>query len=129
MNSTVFRETAETVAAQIEAGGGVLLTCGDEAVGSGRWVPVFYAHTPWMEIKRIGVLPAHTRQGLGGLILEALETQGREADMQGAQLAVRSDQPRLVDYYAALGYQLADDVDLTTMNPLEPPPFGMRKVF
>ena len=49
--------------------------------------------------------------------------------MRGAQLAVRSDQPRLVDYYAALGYVLADDVDLTTMNPLEPAPFGMRKIF
>ena len=82
-----------------------------------------------MEVKRIGVLPAHTGHGLGAMILEALETQGREAGVAGAQLAVRFDQPRLVDYYAALGYRLAEDVALTTVNPRAPPPTGMRKWF
>ena len=130
-SSTVFRETAETVRAQIERGGGVLMTHAGETVGSGRWVPVPGPGGGglWMEAKRIGVLPEHTGQGLGARLLAALEDLGRSAGCAGCQLAVRSDQPRLVGYYVALGYSEADDVDLTTMNPLEPPPFGMRKVF
>ncbi len=52
-----------------------------------------------------------------------------EAGAVGAQLAVRADQPRLVDFYAALGYSGADDVELTAHNPLSLPPFGMRKIF
>lgn len=127
----MFRETAESVAAQIARGGGVMLEAGGERIGSGRWVelPGPGGQGRWMEVKRIGVLPAFTGQGLGAVILEALEAQGREAGMEGAQLAVRFDQPRLVDYYAAFGYTLAEDVELTTVNPRAPPPVGMRKWF
>lgn len=127
----MFRETAESVAAQIANGGGVLLMQGEAAIGSGRWVEVAgpSGQGRWMEVKRIGVLPSHTGQGFGAAILEALEAQGREAGMAGAQLAVRFDQPRLVAYYAALGYQLAEDVELTTINPRAPLPVGMRKWF
>lgn len=127
----MFRETAESVAAQIAKGGGVVLEVGGEPAGSGRWVevPGPGGQGRWMEVKRIGVLPAQTGKGLGAVVLHALEAQGREAGMAGAQLAVRFDQPRLVDYYAALGYQLAEDVALTTVNPRAPPPVGMRKWF
>lgn len=127
----MFRETAESVAAQIANGGGVLLMQGEAAIGSGRWVevPGPGGQGRWMEVKRIGVLPSHTGRGLGAVILGAVEAQGREVGMAGAQLAVRFDQPRLVAYYAALGYQQAEDVALTTVNPRAPPPTGMRKWF
>ncbi len=127
----MFRETPETVAAQIAKGGAVLLEAAGEPIGSGRWVrvPGPGGEADWMEIKRIGVLLAGTRQGLGEVILRALEEMGREASMAGAQLAIRTDQPRLVDFYASLGYALAGDVELTTINPLSPPPIGMRKLF
>jgi GNAT superfamily N-acetyltransferase len=129
--STVFRETPETVAAQITKGGAVILEIGGVPAGSGRWVavpgPAGQGH--WMEVKRIGVLPAFTGQGLGAQILQALEEMGREEGKAGAQLAIRADQPRLIDFYARLGYALAGDVELTTHNPLSPPPTGMRKWF
>jgi GNAT superfamily N-acetyltransferase len=127
----VFRETPETVAAQIAKGGGAVLMKGDEAIGSGRWVavPGPGGQGAWMEVKRIGVLPAYQKQGLGAVILAALEAAGRGAGKAGAQLAIRADQPRLIDFYAGLGYQRADDVELTTVNPRSPPPFGMRKIF
>lgn len=129
--STVFRETPETVAAQIGKGGAVILEIGGAVAGSGRWVavPGPGGQGRWMEVKRIGVLPAHTGRGLGAVILEALEGQGHEAGSEGAQLAIRADQPRLVSYYQAAGYTLAGDVELTTLNPLSPPPIGMRKWF
>ena len=104
---------------------------GEEAIGSGRWVsvPGPGGQGAWMEVKRIGVLPAHQKRGLGAVILAALEADGRAAGKAGAQLAIRTDQPRLIDFYATLGYVRADDVELTTINPLSPPPFGMRKTF
>lgn len=131
LESTVFRETPETVAAQIARGGAVILEAGGEPIGSGRWVavPGPAGQGAWMEVKRIGVLPAFTKRGFGAQILEALESMGREAGKAGAQLAIRADQRRLVDFYAGLGYVLAGDVELTTVNPLSPPPIGMRKWF
>ena len=127
----MFRETPETVAAQIAKGGGAILLHGAEPIGSGRWVavPGPGGQGAWMEVKRIGVLPEYQKQGLGAVILAALEADGRAAGKQGAQLAIRADQPRLIDFYAGLGYVRADDVELTTVNLLSPPPFGMRKIF
>ena len=127
----MFRETPDSVAAQIAKGGGALLMHGDMPIGSGRWVsvPGPGGAGRWMEVKRIGVLPEFQKQGLGAVILHALEAHGRETGAEGAQLAVRADQPRLVDFYATLGYLPADDVELTTHNPLSLPPFGMRKIF
>ncbi|MFN7056787.1 GNAT family N-acetyltransferase [Hyphomonas sp.] len=129
--STVFRETVDTVAAQIAKGGAVILMQDGETIGSGRWVavPGPGGQGAWMEVKRIGVLPSYTGRGLGAVILAGLEAGGMQAGKQGAQLAIRADQPRLIDFYAGLGYAPAADVDLTTFNPLSPPPFGMRKIF
>ncbi len=129
--STVFRETPESVSAQIAKGGAVLLESDGEPIGSGRFVrvPGPGGQGTWIEIKRIGVLPAFQKQGLGVVILEALEQMGREIGAAGAQLAIRADQPRLIVFYEGLDYLPADDVELTTPNPLSPPPFGMRKIF
>ena len=129
--STVFRETPESVSAQIAKGGAVLLETGGEPIGSGRFVcvPGPGGQGTWIEIKRIGVLPAFQKQGLGAVILHELEQMGRETSAAGAQLAIRADQPRLIVFYEGLDYLSADDVELTTPNPLSPPPFGMRKIF
>jgi GNAT superfamily N-acetyltransferase len=102
-----------------------------EPVGSGRFggVPGPGGIWDWIEIKRIGVLPALQKQGLGAVILRELERIGHEARAKGAQLAIRADQPRLIVFCQALDYLPADDVELTTPNPLSPPPYGMRKIF
>lgn len=131
-NSTVFKETPKTVAAQIKSGGAVLVLDEEDVVGSGRFVMVPGPEgddRPWMEVKRIGLLPDYTGADIGAEILHVLEKLGRYRGAVGAQLAVRADQPRLVDVYLACGYSLADDVTLTTHNPLAPPPIGMRKWF
>ena len=119
------------MAAQLAKGGGVILLEDDVPIGSGRWVPVAGpgGQGTWVEIKRIGVLAGHRGRGFGALILTALEQAGRDAGAEGAHLAVRHDQVRLVDFYAGLGYVLADDVVITTPNPRSPPPVGMRKHF
>ena len=128
---TVFRETPASVSAQLASGGGVLLENEGEIIGSGRFVrvPGPGGQGNWIEIKRIGVLPAFQKQGLGAVILHALEDMGREIGAEGAQLAIRADQPRLIVFYPGLDYLPSDDVELTTHNPCSPPPFGMRKIF
>lgn len=129
--STVYAETAQSVEAQLTKGGGVVLEADGQPVGSGRWVPVAGPGGAgiWMEVKRIGVLPSYTGRQLGAGMLAALEGQGQVAGAEGAQLAVRYDQTRLVSYYTELGYTPADDVTLTTINHETPPPIGMRKRF
>ena len=129
--STVFSETPASVAAQLDVGGGAILLAGETPIGSGRWVPVPGpgGQGRWIEVKRIGVLPDWQKRGLGAVILGELEAMGRAQMAEGAHLAVRHDQVRLVDFYAGLGYALADDVVLTTPNPKSPPPIGMRKFF
>jgi hypothetical protein len=130
--STVFNETPETISAQISRGGAILAMAEGEVIGSGRFVMVpgpAGDKRPWMEVKRIGLMEAFRGQHGGEALCLALEAMGRAKGAVGAQLAVRFDQPRLVRVYAALGYMLADDVALTTNNPLAPPPVGMRKLF
>lgn len=130
--STVFKETPKTVAAQIKSGGAVLVLDGEDVVGSGRFVMVPGPEgddSRWMEVKRIGLLPDYTGNDIGAEILHVLEKLGRYRGAIGAQLAVRTDQPALVRVYQECGYQLADDVTLTTPNPLAPNPIGMRKWF
>ncbi len=130
--STVFRETPKTVAAQIRSGGAVLVLDEEDVVGSGRFVMVPGPEGDdgkWMEVKRIGLLPDYTGNDIGAEILHVLEKLGRYRGAGGAQLAVRKDQPRLVEVYLDCGYTLADDVQLTTHNPLAPSPIGMRKWF
>lgn len=129
-NSSAYRETVEDIAAQIAKGGAVMVFSGDEAVGGGRFHPVpgpVGDARPWAEIKRVGVMRELRKLGLGAPLVAALEDGARSAGAVGIQLGVREDQPRLVQFWEALGYVVADDVQLHTVNPLTPPPVTMRK--
>jgi GNAT superfamily N-acetyltransferase len=132
-NSTAYRETAEAIAGQLEHGGAGIFVCeGETIVGSGRFLPV--PGPPgdpgeWVEIKRVGILKSHRKLGLGAPLVSALEAEAQRRGHPGAQLGVRSDQPRLVAFWASLGYTPADDVQLHVVNPVTPPPTTMRKRF
>jgi GNAT superfamily N-acetyltransferase len=131
-NSSAYRETAETIGEQLERGGAVIVFEGEAAVGAGRFYPVpgpAGDDRTWVEIKRVGVLKSHRKLGLGAPVVAALEDEARARGFAGAQLGVRHDQPRLVAFWDGLGYALADDVKLHTVNPLTPTPTFMRKRF
>ena len=132
-NSTAYRETPETLASALSGeGAGFLLWRGDAPVGCGRSLVVPGPQgtgAKWVEMKRIGIIPSLRKQGLGTLVHDALEARARLQGYGGAQLAVRSDQPRLVRFWESLGYSIATDVVLTTENPLTPKPYYMRKVY
>jgi GNAT superfamily N-acetyltransferase len=131
-NSTAYGETAEIIADQLERGVGAFVCEGDTIVGSGRFLPV--PGPPgdpreWVEIKRVGILKSHRKLDLGAPLVAALEAEAQRRSYPGAQLGVRSDQPRLVAFWASLGYLPADDVQLHVVNPVTPPPTTMRKRF
>ena len=131
-NSSAYRETVEDIAGQIVRGGAVLLFSGDEAVGGGRFHPVpgpAGDARPWAEIKRVGVMRELRKLGLGAPLVRALEHGARAAGAAGVQLGVREDQPQLVRFWEVLGYVVADDVELHTVNPLTRPPVTKRKWF
>jgi|GEM_PF-620867 len=131
-NSSAYRETVDDIAGQIARGGAVLLWRGEEVVGGGRFHPVpgpAGDKRPWTEIKRVGVARELRKLNLGAPLVAAIEDAARARGAVGAQLGVREDQPRLVQFWEGLGYVRADDVRLHTVNPLTPPPFTMRKWF
>lgn len=131
-NSSAYRETEADIARQLERGAGVIAFEADAPVGAGRFYPVpGPAGDPreWVEIKRVGVLKSHRKLGLGAPLVAALEHEAQRRDYAGAQLGVRRDQPRLIAFWASLGYAPADDVKIHTVNPLTPPPATMRKRF
>lgn len=131
-NSSAYRETAETISQQLDRGGAAILFDGEHAIGAGRYYPVpGPAGDPhdWVEIKRVGILKSYRSQGLGPALVGALEDAARQRNFAGVQIGVRHDQPRLIAFWQSLGYQLADDVTLHTVNPLTPTPTFMRKRF
>lgn len=131
-NSSAYRETAETISYQLQRGGAAILFEGDAAIGAGRYYPVpgpAGDARDWVEIKRVGILKSHRKHALGPVLVEALEGAARQRLFSGVQIGVRHDQPRLIAFWSSLGYQLADDVTLHTVNPLTPTPTYLRKRF
>ncbi|MEP7210028.1 MAG: GNAT family N-acetyltransferase [Alphaproteobacteria bacterium] len=147
LDSSAYRETEADIVGQLGRGGGALVFSGDvfsgdvfsgdgfsgdAAIGGGRFHPVAGPTgdpREWVEIKRVGVLKSWRKHGLAIPLIAALEAEAVQRGHAGAQLGVRADQPRLIAFWLALGYALADDVQMHTVNPLTPPPITMRKRF
>jgi ribosomal protein S18 acetylase RimI-like enzyme len=131
-NSSAYRETADSIGQQLQHGGAVIVFEGEAAVGAGRYYPVpgpARDLSDWVEIKRVGILRSHRKQGLGPALVGVLESAARQRGFAGVQIGVRHDQPRLIAFWQSLGYQIANDVTLHTVNPLTPTPTFMRKRF
>jgi N-acetylglutamate synthase-like GNAT family acetyltransferase len=120
-------ETAERVGEQLRRGGAFILECNGEAVGSVRWSPHEHAHDVW-EIRRMGVLPHCRGNNMSLHLLEAVIHHGLASAVQELRLAVRSDQPKLLDLYAAYAFELAEELEYSHANPAEPAPVVMRRI-
>lgn len=127
VTSSGHRETAVRVLQDLQDGGGFILLDGESPIGSVRWVPIESEPDVW-EILRMGVLPAYRGLRLSEHLLEAVIHQALLCDVKELRLAVRADQDRLLDLYAAHGFELAPELEYTHANPLEPPPSVMRRV-
>jgi GNAT superfamily N-acetyltransferase len=124
--SSGHRETAVHVAEHLRSGGGFILMLDGEAVGSVRWGPHDEDPDIW-EILRMGVLPHCRGSNLSMHLLEAVIHHGLECNAQELRLAVRGDQPKLLDFYAAFAFELAEELEYSHANPAEPAPLVMRR--
>lgn len=122
-SSSVYRETVADVAQQLTEGGGFILMLDGVPAGSARYSPV---HGAW-EVRRMGVLPEHRGKGYSALLMEALVVRAREQGISELRLAVRHDQPRLIAFYAGMGYEQAPNVAYAHANPQSPPPTVMLR--
>lgn len=125
-NSSGHTESAARVEQDLHHGGGFILQIDDQTVGSVRWLPMDNEHDIW-EILRMGIIPAFREQNLSLHLLEAIIHHALGCDVTELRLAVRADQPRLLDFYAALGFEVAPELEHTHANPDEPAPTVMRR--
>jgi ribosomal protein S18 acetylase RimI-like enzyme len=122
-SSSVFRETVSDVAQQLVEGGGCILYIAEAPVGSVRFSPVPGA---W-EVRRMGVLPEHRGQGLALAMMNSVVAEAVRRSVSELRLAVRHDQPRLVEFYAGMGFVPAPEIEYAHANPASPPPTVMRR--
>lgn len=127
VTSSGHRETAVQVQQDLQHGGCLLLMVEGKAAGSVRWLQADSESDVW-DILRMGILPAYRGRNLSQHLLEAVIHCAQEANARELRLAVRSDQPRLMDLYAAYGFELAPELEYAHANPLEPAPHVMRRV-
>ncbi len=76
----------------------------------------------------MGMLPAWRGTKLSQHLLEAVIHHRLACGVQEVRLAVRADQPRLIDFYTAFEFELAEQLAYTHANPLEPAPLVMRRL-
>ncbi len=126
-DSSAYRETPADVEALFERGGGAfVLRLDGVPVGSVRWLPVPHPE-PSREIKRMGLLREARGLGLGARLAAAVENRALADGVRRLQLGVRRDQPRLVAFWAGLGFEVDASVALSSHNPLTAAPVTMSR--
>jgi ribosomal protein S18 acetylase RimI-like enzyme len=126
-SSSGHRETASCVLRNLQDGGGFILMRHETPIGSTRWVPLESTQDIW-EIIRMGVLPAYRGEHLSQHLLEAVIHRALASDVTELRLGVRADQERLLDLYAAFGFEMAPELEYAHANPQEPTPTVMRRM-
>jgi len=126
VTSSGHRETAVIVAEHLRDGGGFVLEVDSQPIGSVRWLPLDAEQGVW-EVCRMGVLPEYRGSNLSQHLLEAVIHHGLAAGVEEVRLAVRADQPKLIDFYTAFEFELAEELEYSHANPLEPAPLVMRR--
>lgn len=126
VTSSGHRETAVLVAEHLRDGGGFVLLVDERPVGSVRWLPLDAEPDIW-EVCRMGVLPEYRGSNLSQHLLEAVIHHGLATGIEEVRLAVRADQPKLIDFYTAFEFELAEELEYSHANPMEPAPLVMRR--
>jgi GNAT superfamily N-acetyltransferase len=125
-SSSGHRETALLVSEQLHQGGGFILLIDGQPAGSVRWLPSDGKSDTW-EIMRMGLLPDFRGNDLSRNLLEAVFHHALANQVSELRLAVRTDQPRLLDFYSAYDFEVASELTYPHANPSEPAPIVMRK--
>lgn len=125
--SSGHHESADRVLDHLRFGGAFILELEGAPVGSVRWLPLEEDPDTW-EILRMGVLPGHRGENLSQHLLESVIHHAQDSGATELRLAIRGNQPMLVDYYAALGFEPAHELEHSFAGDAEPMPCVMRRV-
>lgn len=103
-HSSVWQETPELIAAEMQLGS--ILVC----IMNGKIVASVRCHIKqeFVYVHRLVVLPTHRRQGLGSLLMQAVEELACKLNLYQVRLELRVAQPENRHFYQKLGYQLAE---------------------
>lgn len=125
-SSSGHQESPERVLTDLQKGWAWVAESQGQTVGSVRLVP-HPNESGVAEIKKLGVAPTQRKLGLGPQLMQTLEAFALDQGLRELRLAVRHDQPRLVQWYGQLGYTLNPKLHYSSANPLTPAPFVLHK--
>ena len=99
--SSALHETIDDVCESMARGGALLAFDGDDAIASVR----FHAEEE-LELLRLSVDPAHRETGVGGALVEHIESIARQRGYDHVRVFVRSQQPDNRPWWTARGYAI-----------------------
>ena len=99
--SSALRETAETVAAKITAGGGIGAFAGGALVGAILWEIKAGA----LHVGRVSVVPAWRGRSLAGALIGACESEANRRGLARMTLRVRLELPENERLFERFGFE------------------------
>ena len=106
--SSIWRETPEIIAAEMQLGPILLCVVDGEVVGSVRCHVEHEAGQEFIYVHRLAVLPIYRRQGLGCALMQAVEDLAKSENLHQVRLETRAAQPENYHFYRKLGYELGE---------------------
>lgn len=117
--SSGHRLTVADVTELLGSGGGFVAETQDgTVVGSVLWA----REGDTVELMKLAVTPAARGAGVGPALVRAVEVAAADAGAAQVLLAVSAFSPRLVAWYAALGYAESPSAVYAHASPHSPPP-------
>ncbi len=133
-NSSGHRETAESVRQNLQDGEAIIMELAGVPVGSVRYYPVLETNQNSqkfgpvaLEIGRLGILPEHRGRGLSTWLMNEVTMRATLRGIQELRLAVRQDEPGLLEFYKRQGFFEDASIKYSHANPLSPKPITLRK--
>lgn len=107
--SSIWLETPEIIANEMQLGPVLLVIVDDKIVGSVRChVEQEAGRGDFMYIHRLAVHPDYRRQRLGYALMQAVEALAESKNINRVRLETRAAQPENYRFYRKLGYQLGE---------------------
>lgn len=121
--------TPKKAQTELEKGFGWLALDDEKAIGTVLLVqhPKPQLNPGIWEVKKLGVLPDYRRLGIAHQLIQALLDKTNQLRAKEIRLAIRFDQPRLLEFYAQFGFIHDPTLHFSSPNPNTPAPFVMVK--
>ncbi len=127
-NSSAHNETAEIILKSLEDGEIIIMELGGKPIGAVRIYPVLENGFPIaLEMARLAVLPEYRGRGISTWLTNEVMIRAMQRGIEELRLAVRTDEPGLVNFYERIGFFIDSSITYSHANPNSPKPITMRK--